>query len=160
MPGAGGNRPPHFIDQSMEIKHMTRKILNIVLCTAALAFAPLAAAADIAIEPGKEKGSISIPSFERIIKENPSQILVVDVRDAREFKVGTIPGAINIPVGDVEKKMGGLPKDKPIVFVCPTGARSGEAYDTVMMLDGGVKAYFLDADITFSGGDKYSIKAR
>lgn len=139
---------------------MTRKLLNIVLCTAALAFAPLASAADIAIEPGKEKGSISIASFERIMKENPSQIVVVDVRDDREFKKGTIPGAINIPVGDVEKKMAGLPKDKPIVFVCPTGARSGEAYDTVMMLGGGVKAYFVDADITFSGGDKYSIKAR
>jgi hypothetical protein len=29
-----------------------------------------------------------------------------------------------------------------------------------MMLDGGVKAYFVDADITFSGDDKYSIKPR
>lgn len=139
---------------------MPRKLLNIVLCTAALALSPLASAADIPIEPGKEKGSISIASFERIMKGNPSQILVVDVRDDREFKKGTIPGAINIPVGDVEKKMAGLPKDKPIVFVCPTGARSGEAYDTVMMLGGGVKAYFVDADITFSGGDQYSIKAR
>ena len=139
---------------------MTRKILNIVLCTAALAFAPLASAADIAIEPGKEKGSISLPSFERIMKENPSQILVVDVRDDREFKKGTIPGAINIPIGDLEKKMGELPKDKPLVFVCPTGARSGEAYDTVMLLGGGVTAYFLDANITFSGGDNYSIKPR
>ena len=139
---------------------MTRKFLNIVLCTVALAFAPLASAADIAIEPGKEKGSISLPSFERIMKENPAQILVVDVRDDREFKKGTIPGAINIPVGDIEKKMGELPKGKPIVFVCPTGARSGEAYDTVMLLDGGVTAYFADANITFSGGNEYSIKAR
>ena len=139
---------------------MPRKLLNIILCATALALSPLASAADIAIEGGKEKGSISIASFERIMKENPSQIVVVDVRDDREFKKGTIPGAINIPVGDVEKKMAGLPKDKPIVFVCPTGARSGEAYDTVMLLGGGVKAYFVDADITFSGDDKYSIKAR
>lgn len=139
---------------------MKNRYLNIILCAAALAFAPLASAADIAIEPGKEKGSISIASFERIVKENPAQIVVVDVRDDREFKNGSIPGAINIPVGEVEKKMGELPKDKPIVFVCPTGARSGEAYDTVMMLDGGVKAYFVDANITFSGGDQYSIKPR
>jgi rhodanese-related sulfurtransferase len=139
---------------------MKHRYLNIVLCAAALAFAPLAQAADIAIEPGKEKGSISIPSFERIMKENPAQIVVVDVRDDREFKKGSMPGAINVPVGEIEKRMGELPKDKPIVFVCPTGARSGEAYDTVMMLDGGVKAYFVDADITFAGGDQYSIKAR
>lgn len=139
---------------------MNKRFLNITLCAAALAFAPLASAAGIAIEPGKEKGTISIPTFERIMKENPSQIVVVDVRDDREFKKGSMPGAINVPVGDVEKKMGELPKDKPVVFVCPTGARSGEAYDTVMMLDGGVKAYFVDADITFSGGNQYSIKAR
>jgi rhodanese-related sulfurtransferase len=87
--------------------------------------------------------------------------LIVDSRPAaRRYDIGHIPGAVNIPVGEVEKKMSELPKDKPIVFVCPTGARSGEAYDTVTMLDGGVKAYFVDADITFSGGDKYSIKAR
>jgi rhodanese-related sulfurtransferase len=139
---------------------MKNRFLNIILCAVALAFATLAQAADIAIEAGKEKGSISIASFERIMKENPSQILVVDVRDDREFKKGSMPGAINIPVGDVEKKMGELPKDKPIVFVCPTGARSGEAYDTVMMLDGGVKAYFVDANITFSGDGQYSIKPR
>ncbi|MDP2109702.1 MAG: rhodanese-like domain-containing protein [Thiobacillus sp.] len=139
---------------------MNKRFLNITLCAAALAFAPLASAADIAIEPGKEKGTISIPTFERIMKENPSQIVVVDVRDDREFKKGSMPGAINVPVGDIEKKMGELPKDKPVIFVCPTGARSGEAYDTVMMLDGGVKAYFVDADITFSGGNQYSIKAR
>jgi rhodanese-related sulfurtransferase len=139
---------------------MKFRLLSILLCAATLALSPLAQAAGIAIEPGKEKGSISVASFERIMKENPSQIVVVDVRDEREFKIGTVPGAINIPVGEVEKRMGELPKDKPVVFVCPTGARSGEAYDTVMMLDGGVKAYFVDADITFSGGDQYSIKAR
>ncbi len=139
---------------------MNKRFLNAVLCAAALCFAPLAPAADIAIEPDKEKGTISIASFARIMKENPSQIVVVDVRDEKEFKKGTIPGAINIPVGDIEKKLGELPKGKPLVFVCPTGARSGEAYDTVMMLGGGVTAYFVDANITFSEGNQYSIKPR
>jgi rhodanese-related sulfurtransferase len=112
----------------------------------------------IAIEPGKEKGSIGVPSFERILKENPSQILVVDVRDEKDFKKGTFPGAINIPIGELEKKLATLPKDKPIVFTCATGARSGEAYDTVKMLGGGVTAYFLDADVTFAEGGKYTLK--
>lgn len=139
---------------------MIRRILNIVLSAIALMSAPLAAAADIAIEPGKEKGSIGIASFERIMKNNPAQILVVDVRDEREYKKGSMPGAINIPVGQIEKRMNELPKDKPIVFVCSTGARAGEAYDTVTLLGGGLKAYYVDADISFSGDGKYSIKAR
>lgn len=126
----------------------------------AMAGAAMAGAA-IAIESGKEKGSISVPSFERIMKENPAQIVVIDVRDDKDYKKGSMPGAINIPVGDIEKKIAELPKDKPIVFVCPTGARSGEAYDTVKMLGGkDLAAYFLDAEITFSGGNQYSIKGR
>lgn len=139
---------------------MTRKFLNIALCAAALAFAPLASAADIAIEPGKDKGSISVPSFERILKENPSQIVVIDVRDEKDVKKGTFPGAINIPINELEKKMAELPKDKPVVFTCSTGARSGEAYDTVSTLGSGIKAYFLDADVTFTADNKYTIKGR
>lgn len=105
----------------------------------------------IPIEPGKEKGSISVASFERILKENPSQILIVDVRDEKDVKKGTFAGAINIPINELEKKLATLPKDKPIVFTCATGARSGEAYDTVKMLASGLEAYFLDADVSCSG---------
>lgn len=118
------------------------------------------AVAAIAIEPGKDKGSISVSSFERILKENPSQIVVIDVRDEKDVKKGTFPGAINIPINEIEKKLAELPKDKPVVFTCSTGARSGEAYDTVSTLGSGVKAYFLDADVTFSDGNKYTIKGR
>jgi rhodanese-related sulfurtransferase len=107
--------------------------------------------AGIAIEAGKEKGSISTSSFERILKENPSQIVVIDVRDEKDVKKGTFPGALNIPINELEKKIGTLPKDKPVVFTCATGARSGEAYDTVKMLAGDVKAYFLDADVSCDG---------
>jgi rhodanese-related sulfurtransferase len=107
--------------------------------------------AAIAIEAGKEKGSISTASFERIMKDNPSQIVVIDVRDEKDVKKGTFPGALNIPLNDLEKKLASLPKDKPVVFTCATGARSGEAYDTVKMLAGDIKAYFLDADVTCDG---------
>lgn len=138
---------------------MKSRFLNIVVCAAALAFAPLALSA-VTIEPGKEKGSISVASFERILKEEPAGIVIVDVRDDKDVKKGTFPGAINIPVGEVEKRMGELPKDKPVVFTCSTGARSGEAYDTVKMLGGkDANVYFLDADVTFADG-KYTIKGR
>jgi rhodanese-related sulfurtransferase len=114
--------------------------------------------ATIAIEPGKEKGSISVQSFERILKDNPSQVTIIDVRDEKDVKKGTFPGALNIPVGDIEKKLAELPKDKPIIFTCSTGARSGEAHDTVKMLGGkDLTTYFLDADVSFDGS-KYTIK--
>lgn len=110
------------------------------------------------IEAGKEKGTITVASFERIMKENPDSLLLVDVRDAKEFKAGTIKGAINIPIGDLEKMIGTLPKDKPIVFLCGTGARSGEAYDTAKLLRSELQAYFIDAAMKFNPDGTFSIK--
>ena len=86
--------------------------------------------------------------------------MLVDVRDSKEFAAGTIKGAVNIPMNDLEKKLGSLPTDKPVVFVCGTGARSGEAYDTVKMLGGKVQAFFLDADTTFNADGSYTMVAK
>ena len=119
-----------------------------------------AAKAKASVEAGKEKGTITVASFERIMKENPDSLLLVDVRDAKEFKAGTIKGAINIPIGDLEKKIETLPKDKPIVFLCGTGARSGEAYDTAKLLRSELQAYFIDAEMKFNADGSFSIKER
>lgn len=113
--------------------------------------------ASAALVPGKEKGSVSTESFEKVLKENPGSILLVDVRDAKEFAAGTIKGAVSLPINDLEKKVATLPADKPVVFICGTGARSGEAYDTVKLLRDEVKAYFLDATLKFNGDGTYSI---
>jgi rhodanese-related sulfurtransferase len=125
---------------------------------AAAGGAGAAAKAAPGIEAGKEKGTISVASFERIMTENPDSLLLVDVRDAKEFKAGTVKGAINIPIGDLEKMIGTLPKDKPIVFLCGTGARSGEAHDTAKLLRSELQTYFMDAEMKFNADGTYSIK--
>ena len=110
-----------------------------------------------ALAPGKEKGTVTVASFEKVWKENPGSLLLVDVRDAKEFAAGTIKGAVNIPMNELEKKIATLPTDKPVVFICGTGARSGEAYDTVKLLGSKVQASFLDAEIKFSADGTYSM---
>ncbi len=121
--------------------------------------APAPAAAAPTIQQGKEKGSVTAASFERILKEAPATITVIDVRDAKDVATGTFPGAINIPVGEIEKRIGEISKTKPTVFTCATGARSGEAYDMVKLIDASLPVHFLDADVSFSGG-AYTIKGR
>ena len=116
-----------------------------------------ATAAGASLMPGKEKGTVTVASFEKVWKENPSSIMVVDVRDVKEFAVGTMKGAINLPINDLEKKVDTLPKNKPVVFICGTGARSGEAYDMVKLLAGDVQAYFIDAEIKFGGDGTYTM---
>ena len=116
-----------------------------------------AATAAVKIELGKEKGSVSTAWFERTMKENPGALLVVDIRDQKEYAAGTIKGAINIPMAELAQKIGTLPADKPIVFICSTGTRSGEAYDTAKLLRAELNAYFLDAKVSYAGDGTFSI---
>ena len=109
------------------------------------------------IVQGKEKGTITAASFEKILKEAPDSIVLVDVRDPAEFAAGSFKNAINIPTDTMSKKVDTLPADKPIVFFCSTGARSGEAYDIVQLLRPELKAYFFSGKVKFAGDGSYTI---
>jgi len=52
---------------------------------------------------------------------------IVDVRSPEEFRDGAYPGAVNIPVQDITRRLGEIPKDKPVVLYCASGGRSGMA---------------------------------
>jgi rhodanese-related sulfurtransferase len=114
----------------------------------------------VQLVPGKEKGSVTVESFEKVWKLNPGSVMLVDVRNAKEVASGMITGSVNIPMNELEKKVATLPTDKQVVFVCGTGARSGEAYDTVKLLGGKVQAFFLDADIKFNADGSFSMKQK
>lgn len=120
--------------------------------------APAAKPAQAAIEAGPKGDTITVASFNKIMAEAPDSIMLIDVRDASEFAKGHIKGAVNIPVGDMMDKAAKLPSDKPIVFVCATGNRSGEAYDIVKMDRKDLKMYFVDATITYRADGTYEIK--
>ena len=59
---------------------------------------------------------IPIPELKKKIETN-KKLVIVDVRDATEIKEsGAIPGAIHIPMKNIEKRIGALPKNAEIVF--------------------------------------------
>ena len=110
-----------------------------------------AAPAAVAVKAGAEEGSIDVATFEKIIKENPQSIMLIDVRDADEYAAGSFKTAVNIPTDELEKKIASLPADKPIVFVCNTGARSGEAFYMVQDIRPEMKkVYYLEAETIYS----------
>ncbi|MBI1251654.1 MAG: metalloregulator ArsR/SmtB family transcription factor [Alphaproteobacteria bacterium] len=45
-------------------------------------------------------------------------VTVLDVRPAEEFALGHVPGAINVPVGDLKRRLADLPRSKEIVAYC------------------------------------------
>jgi phage shock protein E len=54
--------------------------------------------------------------------------LVVDVRTAAEVASGAYPGAINIPLAEVEKRLADFgDRKRAIVLYCRSGHRAGEA---------------------------------
>ena len=60
----------------------------------------------------------------------------------------------------LEQELQTMIVDKPIVFICSTGARSGESYYMVQDLRPSLKeVYYLDAQVTFNSDGSYEIKA-
>ena len=74
---------------------------------------------------------------------------LLDVRTPDEFSLGSLPGAINIPLDEIRDRMDEIPKDKPVYVFCAVGLRGYLAYrilvqhgyDKVRNLSGGLKIY-------------------
>jgi len=112
------------------------------------------------VKAGKEEGSIDIGAFKKILNGNPDSILLVDVRDSDEFAAGAFKTAVNIPSDKLDGKINSLPSDKPTVFVCSTGARSGEAYYMVQDIRPKLKdVYYVEAEITYNKDGSFKIVA-
>ncbi len=71
----------------------------------------------------KRLGQVSGPKARELVQGGA---LLLDVRSAAEFSSGHIPGAVNVPVGELPRRVGGLKKG-PVVVYCASGARSAMA---------------------------------
>ncbi|MFW6074269.1 MAG: MBL fold metallo-hydrolase [Chloroflexota bacterium] len=58
---------------------------------------------------------------------NDESATVLDVRGSGEYAEGHIPGALNIPVGYLSRRVDEIPEDRPVVVHCQTGMRSSIA---------------------------------
>ena len=74
---------------------------------------------------------------------------LLDVRTQDEFALGSLPGAVNIPLDELRDRMSELPKGRMIYTFCAVGLRGYLAYriltqhgfDKVRNLSGGLKTY-------------------
>jgi glyoxylase-like metal-dependent hydrolase (beta-lactamase superfamily II)/rhodanese-related sulfurtransferase len=82
------------------------------------------------------------------LEEHLRDVQIVDVRELAEFNgpLGHVPGARLIPLGTLGEKFTSIEKDKPVVVVCRSGARSAQAtlmlgkagFERVANLSGGM----------------------
>ncbi|MFM9981478.1 MAG: MBL fold metallo-hydrolase [Burkholderiales bacterium] len=73
-----------------------------------------------------------------VLEEYLERVTVIDVREPDEYSgaFGHILGSKLIPLGSLVARLEELPKDKPLVMVCRSGARSAQA--TVLLKNKGI----------------------
>ena len=54
-------------------------------------------------------------------------VTLIDVREPDEVAAGTLPGAVNIPLGDLPSRVGELDRNQRVVLLCRSGGRSTAA---------------------------------
>jgi phage shock protein E len=92
---------------------------------------------------------VGVEEFEKLWKEKKG--IVLDVRTAKEYEAGHIPGAVNIDVNsaDFDKKVAELDKGQAYLVHCASGVRSVRACEKMNRVDfkqlynlqGGIKAW-------------------
>jgi rhodanese-related sulfurtransferase len=62
------------------------------------------------------------------------EVVLVDVREVKEYSEGHFPGAINIPIRTLADNLDKIPADKPVVVYCASGHRAGMVTTALQLL--------------------------
>ena len=77
--------------------------------------------------------AIGIILFIVVVSKNKKPLVIpvdsylVDVRTPAEFRSGSVPGAVNIPLKEINARKEEFRDKNNIVFFCKTGTRAGQA---------------------------------
>jgi rhodanese-related sulfurtransferase len=74
------------------------------------------------------------------------ELELIDVRRDYEWDAGRIPGARHVEVNELAAAVDSIPRDRPVVFYCRSGSRSGMAADAFRQA--GFDSYNLAGGIT------------
>lgn len=69
--------------------------------------------------------TLTLPDVTAQVRAN--RVAVLDVRGEEEWKQGHLPGSLNLPVGSLEQQLAEIPRDRPLIVHCQTGARAAIA---------------------------------
>jgi len=90
----------------------------------------------------------SFLSVTALRNQMPGDYQLVDVRSPSEFASGHIPGAVNIPMDQIESRLDDLRPRGPIVLICQMGKRAQmtasllePCHREILVLEGGTNAW-------------------
>ncbi len=96
-------------------------------------------------------GVMPVVTWRELAAADRSEVCLVDVRTPEEYSLGTIDGAVNIPLDDLRGRLGEIDRDSDVIVFCAVGLRGylaqrillGRGYRRVRNLAGGYKTYSL-----------------
>lgn len=91
--------------------------------------------------------------FSKVIESDTYQL--VDVRTREEFDHGHLKNAINLPLEELLREAGALPRNRPGVLYCSTGTRGEMAYQ--ILKGKGLDIRYFSGSIEFGRDGKYFI---
>jgi hydroxyacylglutathione hydrolase len=87
------------------------------------------------IEAGFEQAHISQESTLELARKLPANPFILDVRSREEWESGHIAGAVNIPGGELPKRVHEVPRDAPVHVICGSGYRASIATSVLARAD-------------------------
>jgi len=70
------------------------------------------------------RGDVRFASPEEVTQMDAARTVILDVRTKREYELGHVEGALNIPVDELRSRLAAVPREKTIVTYCQVGIRS------------------------------------
>jgi len=67
---------------------------------------------------------VSTAQLQAMLSQGGEAVFLLDVRTSGEWARGRIPGSVHIPMDEIPRRLQEIPRDKKIVAVCASGARS------------------------------------
>lgn len=94
------------------------------------------------------------PAELNALRESGAPVYVLDVREAHELAIASIPDVVHIPMGQVPERLGEIPRDRTVHVFCRSGGRSlqvarfleQQGYQSVANVTGGILRWGQEVD--------------
>lgn len=93
---------------------------------------------------GDDVPSVSVREAADRISQPSGDALLLDVREAYEYKPRRARGAVNIPMSQLQRRMDEVPRDRELLVICEHGTRSAQVVQFLRQRLGLTRAINVD----------------
>ncbi len=117
-------RRARLIEAEKDGVHVTYRLADEEVCTFFRALRRLAESRLLEVETVtrqflEERGALEPVDREALVaRVKTGEVTLLDVRPPEEYRAGHIPGALSVPLADLERRLAELPRDREVVAYC------------------------------------------